>query len=111
MRHLCIALSAVAALTACAAVVAEDSATAERTYLYRCADGSTLEVRYPDTNAAILRRGDQSIDLRIARSASGARYVSESWEWWTKGQSGTLSPLQPGEDIASVRGVDCTLAS
>lgn len=47
--------------------------------------------------------------MRIAVSASGARYVGGGWEWWTKGATeGTLSPLKPGEDIASAAGAICT---
>jgi membrane-bound inhibitor of C-type lysozyme len=44
-----------------------------------------------------------------AASASGARYVGGGWEWWTKGLTeGTLSPLEPGESIASAPGLVCT---
>ena len=46
--------------------------------------------------------------LKIAISASGARYTGDGLQWWTKGvDQGQLSPLAPGEDIATAQGVNC----
>lgn len=76
---------------------------------YTCADGSVVEARYPSDETAELRYGGQTVDMKIAISASGARYVGGGWQWWTKGLTeGTLSPLEPGEEIASAAGVTCT---
>ena len=76
---------------------------------YACTDGSTVEAWYPTTDSArILHKGD-TVELTVAISASGARYVGGGWQWWTKGMTeGTLSPLAAGEDIASSPGVTCT---
>lgn len=52
---------------------------------YRCEGGATLVAAYPDTDTATLRYQGRTHHLRIARSASGARYVGDGLEWWTKG--------------------------
>jgi len=76
---------------------------------FACPDGSTVEARYPTTDTARIIYKGQVIDMRIAISASGARYVGGGWQWWTKGLTeGTLSPLKPGEGIASAAGMICT---
>lgn len=75
---------------------------------YRCEDGRTLRAAYPDSETAILEVGGQTHRLNVARSASGARYVGDGWQWWTKGMAdGMIAPLAPGEEIASAEGVDC----
>jgi membrane-bound inhibitor of C-type lysozyme len=74
---------------------------------YDCADGRTIQAQYPDRDTAVLKLGDAEIRMTIAVSASGARYVGEGRQWWTKGEAGTLAPLRPGEDIASEAGVAC----
>jgi len=74
---------------------------------YVCEDGRTLSALYPDADTAQLMVGDTTHPLRIARSASGARYTGDALQWWTKGDEGTLAPLKPGEDIASAPGVTC----
>lgn len=75
---------------------------------YRCADGSVITATYPTTDTARLLYNGQSIDMAIARSGSGARYVGGGWQWWTKGlETGTISRLAPGEDIASAAGMTC----
>ncbi len=74
-----------------------------------CADGSVVEARYPTTDTAHIVYRNQSIEMRIAISASGARYTGDGWQWWTKGmQEGYLAPLKPGEDIASAPNMTCT---
>lgn len=75
---------------------------------YRCADGSIVEASYPTTDTARILYDGGVIDMTIAVSASGARYVGGGWEWWTKGTTeGTLSALAPGEEIASAPGISC----
>lgn len=51
---------------------------------YTCESGATVVASYPDVDSAIVRYKGTTHDLRIARSADGARYVG-SVEWWTKG--------------------------
>lgn len=74
---------------------------------YVCEDGRTLSALYPDSQTAQLMVGDTTHLLRIARSASGARYTGDALQWWTKGEEGALAPLKAGEDIASAPGVRC----
>lgn len=83
--------------------------TAAAKYIYDCADGTTVTAWYPTTDTARLRLRDQTIEMKIAISASGARYVSDRWQWWTKGpDQAWLAPLAPGEEIASAPGLTCT---
>lgn len=74
---------------------------------YVCEDGRVLSALYPDGETAQLKIGETSHTLRIARSASGARYTGDALQWWTKGDEGRLAPLKPGEDIAAAPGVNC----
>jgi membrane-bound inhibitor of C-type lysozyme len=75
---------------------------------YSCADGRTVRASYPDTETAIVEVDGRSRTLKIAISASGARYTGDGFQWWTKGMTqGQLSPLAAGEDIASAPGVNC----
>lgn len=88
---------------------AADRSEAAEVIRYECADGSVVEARYPTVDTAEISHDGQVIDMRIAVSASGARYTGEGWEWWTKGMTeGTLTPLAAGEDIASADGIFCT---
>lgn len=76
---------------------------------YLCADGSRVEAGYPDSDTAILRTAEHAYTLKIARSASGARYTGYGLQWWTKGMvDASLAKLKPGEDIASEAGVTCS---
>lgn len=40
---------------------------------------------YPHTDSAVVEYKSQQHRMHIEVSASGARYVSGSLEWWTKG--------------------------
>jgi membrane-bound inhibitor of C-type lysozyme len=75
---------------------------------YACADGRTVRAGYPDRETAVLTVGDHTYTLKIALSASGARYTGYGLQWWTKGlEEGRLAPLRPGEEVASEAGVEC----
>lgn len=77
---------------------------------YLCEDGSAVEAVYPDVNSARIRYKGQSIEMKLAVSASGARYTGGGWQWWTKGLTeGYLTPLPPGEEIAPTTGITCTV--
>ncbi len=65
------------------APVARESAA--RQYAYRCESGRTITARYPDTETALIEHAGKTSTLRIAISASGARYVGDGLVWWTKG--------------------------
>ncbi|MDZ4372885.1 MAG: MliC family protein [Phenylobacterium sp.] len=72
-----------------------------------CSDGRIVQTMYPDRETVRLKLETGEQVLRIAVSASGARYVGETLQWWVKGDSGSLAPLKPGETIASAAGVNC----
>jgi len=74
---------------------------------YVCEDGRTVSALYTDSNTAQLKLGGSTHLLKIAVSASGARYTGDALQWWTKGDEAMLAPLKPGEDIASAAGVNC----
>ncbi len=70
---------------------ARASSAAARVYTYRCESGETISAAYPDTDSATVHYKQQRYAMRIAVSASGARYVGGGLEWWTKG-SGPGAP-------------------
>lgn len=77
------------------------TATEKNTYL--CQSGAIIEVSYPDLDTAILQYQDKTYYLQIAVSASGARYIGQDLEWWTKGSgpgsSGSLFTNDPDQEI------------
>ncbi|WP_166669739.1 MliC family protein [Rhodanobacter sp. TND4FH1] len=78
------------------------------TVIYTCDDGRSIEVAYPHPDTALLTLDGRTLQLKIARSADGARYADEHWQWWTKGMhEARLAPLKQGETIASAPGVSC----
>ena len=56
-------------------------------YNYRCESGETIAATYPSTNSAEVRYKGDDYNMQIAVSASGARYVGDGLEWWTKGSA------------------------
>ena len=58
---------------------------ASSTNNYACQSGATITATYPSTDSAMVKYKARTYDMKIAVSASGARYVSEDLEWWTKG--------------------------
>ena len=66
---------------------------------YRCESGRTLQASYT-SNTAEVRYEGKTLRMTVAMSASGARYVGDGMEWWTKGtgpgSTGTLSLQEPG---------------
>ncbi|WP_427310279.1 MliC family protein [Cupriavidus sp. H39] len=76
-----------------------------RTMRYQCDGGKTLAVRYfnsPDNQAAVFRIEGKPLLAVSTVSASGARYVGGRYEWWTKGETGTLRDLMQAETAAPV---------
>lgn len=61
---------------------------------YFCDGGALVEVRYlnagPNSLALLPIDGEQRIFVNVI-AASGARYVSGEYEWWTKGRSASLT--------------------
>jgi len=104
--------AALVALSACNRApekAADAGAPADTTFIaYVCEDGRTVRATYPDPDTAIVDVGGVKRTLKIAISASGARYIGEGVQWWAKGMDqGQLSPLAAGEDIATAPGVNC----
>lgn len=62
----------------------QEAATASM-HNYQCESGVTIAATYPTSNTAMVRYQGNSYDMDIAVSASGARYVGDKLEWWTKG--------------------------
>lgn len=94
-------------LTLCACTSAPSDKN--RTWVhYACSDGQTLQAAYPDARIALIKlKGDTHV-LHIAVSGSGARYIGEGWQWWTKGMhDGRLAPLAAGEAIAGAPAIAC----
>lgn len=52
---------------------------------YQCESGETITAIYPTTDKAKVRYKGNSHKMQIAVSGSGARYVGDGLEWWTKG--------------------------
>lgn len=78
-----IAMAAVLCLSACARTP-EQQAPPQHV-VYDCESGRTVHARYLSRDEAVVEYGGRTMDMRIAVSASGARYVEENMEWWTKG--------------------------
>jgi membrane-bound inhibitor of C-type lysozyme len=72
---------------------------------YACESGQSITVAYPDVSTARLGYRGQEYVLRIAQSASGARYIGSGVEWWTANRDGmegaTLSRLGPNEAVGT----------
>lgn len=54
-------------------------------YRYACESGQTIVATYPAADRAMVRYQERELDMLIAISGSGARYVGNGLEWWTRG--------------------------
>ena len=83
-----------------------------RTVSYLCNDESALSVQYinaaPNFLAIVPVEG-QNLVFATTLSASGARYVSGPYEWWSHQGEATLRDLMQDEDAEPL--VTCTEAS
>jgi len=72
---------------------------------YGCGAETTLEVTYinaePNFIAIVPIDGVKQIFVNVI-SASGAKYVSAEYEWWSKGTDATLHNVTEGLDAAPV---------
>lgn len=76
------------------------------TAVYGCGEGTEpLTVKYinaqPNFFAIVPIEGEDVVMVNVI-SASGAKYVSGVWEWWNKGNEGTLHNVTEGLDAAPV---------
>jgi membrane-bound inhibitor of C-type lysozyme len=64
---------------------------------YQCSDGEQLAATYynGDPNRlAIVKKGNQPALVMVnVVAGSGAKYVGNIYEWWTKGDSGNFTQL------------------
>ncbi|RYE55972.1 MAG: hypothetical protein EOP20_09565 [Hyphomicrobiales bacterium] len=73
------------------------------TVIYQCDSGSGFRVQYVNAAPnflAILPVDGESHIFATALSASGARYVSGPYEWWSDGDEATLRDLRSEENEA-----------
>ena len=72
----------------------DPSGKASMSLTYQCDSGKTIMAAYPTDSTAVVEYDNRRIQMKIAVSGSGARYVGERLEWWTKGSgegaTGTL---------------------
>ncbi len=66
-------------------------ASAQKPFLYRCADGTELTATFNGMKSARLVIGGRTIVLPIAMSGSGSRYANDRMTFWIKGNSATLT--------------------
>ncbi|WBU62612.1 MliC family protein [Paracoccus aerodenitrificans] len=73
---------------------------------YECGEEQPFDVHYltseTDVLALVPVDGIHRIFVNVV-SASGARYVSGQYEWWTKGENATLTDMIEDESL-----LDCT---
>jgi membrane-bound inhibitor of C-type lysozyme len=77
---------------------------------YACVDGEVIVAGYPDRETAVVTYKDHAYTLKLAPSASGARYTGYGLQWWTKGTHASIAPLKAGQDAADGPGLDCDAA-
>lgn len=97
-------------LAGCAATAPDRSSAIESASWvnYVCTDGQVVQATYPNSDTALVKIKGQTHSLHVAISGSGARYIGDGWQWWTKGMhDGMLAPLAPGESIASAPSATC----
>lgn len=100
-------------VTAGLTLTLESDTDIERTSAtYLCDNEQVLRVHYvnaaPNFLAIMPVDGETHI-FATTISASGARYVSGPFEWWNKGDEGTLRDLTQDEDAAPL--LTCTSAT
>lgn len=81
--------------------LASEGDAEKRVVRYTCEGAEPFSVEYinaqPNFLALVPIEGRTTIFVAVM-SASGARYVSGEYEWWTSGPDGTLRNLAGGEE-------------
>jgi len=98
MRYLSIVF--ILFLSACAQSLTGDTQPTEQSrnsgssFTYQCKSGKTIIASYLTDSTVVVDYDNRVLEMKITVSGSGARYVGEKLEWWTKGSgqhaSGTL---------------------
>ncbi|MBB3976793.1 heat shock protein HslJ [Rhizobium azooxidifex] len=76
-----------------------------QTVSYNCDGDLKLKADYVNAESvslAILTFGENFVIASSVLSGSGARYAGGQFEWWTKGDEGTLRDLTKGEDATGI---------
>lgn len=75
-------------------------------YTYQCESGVKVTAEYPSTEAVFVDYKNVRYTMERTVSASGARYVGDGMEWWTKGSGpgseGMLSRLGENGESSEV---------
>jgi membrane-bound inhibitor of C-type lysozyme len=90
---LCMAPSLANAADVSLSIALDDQASVS-TETYKCSDGGDYAVRYVNSGSnslALIKLKDEELIFVGVISASGARYQSGAYEWWSKGDEATLS--------------------
>jgi membrane-bound inhibitor of C-type lysozyme len=81
--------------------------------VYRCESGREVAASYPADSLAFVRYQGATREMSVARSASGARYTGDGYEWWTRGtgpgSTGRLARFRGDELTASLPLEECTV--
>lgn len=80
-----------------------------KTVAYACENHDPVTVQYVNAAPnflAVMQLAGQTVVLVNVITASGAKYVSGSYEWWNKGNTATLHDVTEGLDAAPV--LSCT---
>ncbi|MBA6411726.1 MliC family protein [Parahaliea sp. F7430] len=92
MKNLISTAVMAAFITACGQSSDESNATsaagsqfAPFSQSYSCESGQSLEAEYSSTETVVVHYQENTQEMKIAVSASGARYAGEDLEWWIKG--------------------------
>ncbi|PID46002.1 MAG: hypothetical protein CSB47_06380 [Proteobacteria bacterium] len=81
-----LALSSALLISSCdnASQPKEEASTSTK-YSYQCKSGEVVVATYPSDSTSTVTYKDRTYNMSVAVSGSGARYVGEGLEWWTKG--------------------------
>lgn len=107
---LAVAMTAAHAVEASLSITLGTDASADidkRTVRYECGTGAPLSVDYINASPnflALVNVPEETEKLVFASvvSASGVRYVSGQWAWWTQGAEASLYDTTLGEDAPAV---------
>ena len=76
-----------------------------KTVNYACENQDPVSVEYINAAPnflAVMQLAGQTVVLVNVITASGAKYVSGTYEWWNKGNTATLHDVTEGLDAAPV---------
>ena len=78
-----------------------DGPVDRQTVTYSCGDNRTITAEYinaGNNSLAIVDLGEGPVVMVNVLAGSGAKYVGQQYEWWTKGNDANLTDLIQGPD-------------